>query len=65
MTLTFSSELTNPRNEEVTPPATRPRTINSRQSFCLNKLVPQRNFFDTEWRMTSGEGTVKQFMIDL
>ena len=38
------------------PPAVQRNRMKPKSKFTLSELVPQRNFFDTEWRMTSGEG---------
>ena len=28
----------------------------SNSKFCLSSMIPEREFFNTEWRMDSGEG---------
>jgi len=32
------------------------RDVPKTRKFCLSNMVPERNFFSTEWRMESGEG---------
>lgn len=62
-----SSISSEPKTLDVSPVPSKSLKASSRQPstapiqqspkpFCLSSCIPQRNFFSTEWRMTSGEG---------